>query len=156
MVPLPGKYRWETSSLSSPMPPWILKQQKRSNPILSSRIPRPINLPDPALRKKIRQIIRFSVFLAVGVLLLYFAFRGIDFSEMWQHFKGAKYSWIGLSLVFAIISHLSRAKRWIILIEPLKFRPKLWNTFNATLFGYLSNYALPRAGEVARCVALGR
>ncbi len=92
----------------------------------------------------------------MGILLLYFAFRGIDFSEMWQHFKGAKYSWIGLSLVFAIISHLSRAKRWIILIEPLKYRPKLWNTFNATLFGYLSNYALPRAGEVARCVALGR
>ena len=75
---------------------------------------------------------------------------------MWQHFKEAKYSWIGLSLVFAIISHLSRARRWILLIHPLKFRPKLWNTFNATLFGYLANYALPRAGEVARCVALGR
>lgn len=92
----------------------------------------------------------------MGILLLYFAFRGIDFSEMWQHFKGAKYSWIGLSLVFAVISHLSRARRWILLIEPLKFKPTLWNTFNATLFGYLSNYALPRAGEVARCVALGR
>lgn len=75
---------------------------------------------------------------------------------MWQHFKEAKYSWIGLSLVFAIISHISRARRWILLIEPLKYKPTLWNTFNATLFGYLSNYALPRAGEVARCVALGR
>lgn len=92
----------------------------------------------------------------MGILLLYFAFRGTDFKEIWYHLKSAKYSWIGLSLVFAVISHISRSMRWIILIEPLKFRPKLWNTISATLFGYLSNYALPRAGEVARCVALGR
>ncbi len=92
----------------------------------------------------------------MGILLLYFAFKGTDFKEIWHHLIGAKYSWIGLSLVFAIISHISRSMRWIILIESLKFRPKLWNTINATLFGYLSNYALPRAGEVARCVALGR
>lgn len=92
----------------------------------------------------------------MGILLLYFAFKGVDFQEMWEHLKGAKYSWIGLSLVFAIISHISRSRRWILLIEPLKYRPSLWNTVNATLFGYLSNYALPRAGEVARCVALGR
>jgi uncharacterized protein (TIRG00374 family) len=108
------------------------------------------------LKKSIRQIARFSVFLALGILLLYFAFKGVDFQEMWHHFKEAKYSWIGLSLVFAIISHISRSRRWVILIEPLKYRPSLWNTVNATLFGYLSNYALPRSGEVARCVALGR
>jgi glycosyltransferase 2 family protein len=108
------------------------------------------------LNKKVRQITRFSVFLAAGILLLYFAFRGIDFSEMAGHFRQAKYSWIVVSLLFAILSHISRSRRWILLIEPLNFKPKLWNTINAVLFGYLANYALPRAGEVTRCISLGK
>jgi len=108
------------------------------------------------LNSTLRKILRFAVFLAAGLLLLYFAFRGIDFSEMGQHFRGARYSWILLSLVFAILAHLSRARRWILLIRPLNYNPRLWITFNAILFGYLANYALPRIGEVARCVALGK
>ena len=72
------------------------------------------------------------------------------------HFREAKYSWIGISLIFAIYSHISRSRRWILLIEPLNYKPKLWNTFNAVLFGYLANYALPRAGEVTRCISLGK
>ncbi|MEX0982706.1 MAG: lysylphosphatidylglycerol synthase transmembrane domain-containing protein [Bacteroidales bacterium] len=105
---------------------------------------------------RIRQITRFTLFLAAGLLLLYFAFRGIDFSEMAGHFREAKYSWIGISLIFAVISHISRSRRWILLIEPLNHTPKLWNTINAVLFGYLANYALPRAGEVTRCISLGK
>ncbi len=108
------------------------------------------------MKRKIRQIIRFTLFLAAGLLLLYFAFRGINFSEMAQHFKEAKYSWILLSLVFAVISHLSRARRWMILIEPLNYRPKFRNTFYSLMVGYLANFALPRIGEVTRCVSLGR
>jgi glycosyltransferase 2 family protein len=108
------------------------------------------------LNKRIRQIARFIVFLAAGLLLLYLAFRGVDFSEMGTHFREARYSWIGISLIFAVISHFSRARRWIILIEPLNYKPSLWNTVNAVLFGYLANYALPRIGEVTRCVSLGK
>jgi glycosyltransferase 2 family protein len=108
------------------------------------------------LNKKIRNITRFTLFLSAGILLLYFAFRGIDFSEMAVHFREARYGWIGLSLVFAVISHISRSRRWILLIQPLKYNPSLWNTVNAVLFGYLANYALPRAGEITRCISLGK
>ncbi len=108
------------------------------------------------MNKKIRNITRFSLFLAAGILLLYFAFRGIDFSEMAIHFREARYGWIGLSLIFAVISHISRSRRWILLIHPLNYKPTLWNTVNAVLFGYLANYALPRAGEITRCISLGK
>ncbi|MEX0987690.1 MAG: lysylphosphatidylglycerol synthase transmembrane domain-containing protein [Bacteroidales bacterium] len=108
------------------------------------------------MNKSIRQIARFFLFLAIGIILLYFAFRGIDFSEMGSHFRNAKYSWIALSLLFAVLAHFSRARRWIILIEPLNYKPGLWNTVNAVLFGYLANYALPRMGEVTRCISLGK
>ncbi len=108
------------------------------------------------MNKRIRQIASFTVFLTVGLLLLYLAFRGVDFSEMGAHFREARYSWIGISLIFAVIAHFSRARRWILLIEPLNYKPSLWNTVNAVLFGYLANYALPRIGEVTRCVSLGK
>lgn len=105
----------------------------------------------------IPKILRFFAFLSIGVLLLYFAFRGIDFSEMVHHFKEAKYSWIGLSLFFGILSHISRSRRWILLIEPINNRkPGLWITINAVLFGYFANFAFPRVGEITRCVALGK
>lgn len=70
--------------------------------------------------------------------------------------KGAKYSWVALSLVLSIFAFISRARRWSLLIEPLSHRPGLWNTYNAVLFGYLANYALPRMGEITRCIALSK
>lgn len=108
------------------------------------------------MKKTLLQIFKVAGFLALGILLLYFAFRGIALGELVNTIRGAKFGWIGLSLVFATLSFLSRARRWMLLIEPLGFRPAYWNTYHALMVGYLSNYALPRLGEVTRCVMLGK
>jgi uncharacterized protein (TIRG00374 family) len=108
------------------------------------------------LKKILTQIPKVVGFLALGILLLYFAFRGIALSELAETIRSARFGWIGLSLVFATLSFLSRARRWMLLIEPLGFRPTFWNTYHALMVGYLSNYALPRLGEVTRCVMLGK
>lgn len=108
------------------------------------------------MKKTIRKIIEFFVFLALGVLLLYLAFKGIDFNILLEDIKNAEYSWILLSFVFCISSHYARAYRWNLLIEPLGFNPRLQNSFYAVMIGYLSNFAIPRIGEIARCGALGR
>lgn len=55
-----------------------------------------------------------------------------------------------------MLALVSRARRWILIIQPLKYNPSLWNTYNAVIFGYLANYAFPRLGEISRCVTLGR
>lgn len=75
---------------------------------------------------------------------------------MLEILKGAKYSWVILSLVLSILAFISRAMRWALLIEPLGKKPKFWNTYHAVLTGYLANYALPRMGEITRCIALNR
>lgn len=95
-------------------------------------------------------------FLVLGLVLLYFAFRGIEFSEMKGIFQGTKYGWIILSISISLIAMISRARRWILIIQPLNYNPSLWNTYNSVLFGYLANYAFPRLGEVSKCVSLGR
>lgn len=102
------------------------------------------------------KILRFTAFLVLGLLLLYFAFRGIDFSELKEIFRNTKFAWVILSLVISMLALVSRARRWILIIQPLKYNPSLWNTYNAVIFGYLANYAFPRLGEITRCVTLGR
>jgi glycosyltransferase 2 family protein len=108
------------------------------------------------LRKSILQTIKFLAFLAVGVLLLWFAFRTVDFSKLWAELKIADYSWLLLSILFGFIAFLSRARRWVLLINPLGFKPSFSNSFYAMMTGYLANLALPRIGEITRCVALGK
>jgi uncharacterized protein (TIRG00374 family) len=108
------------------------------------------------LRKGILQTLKFLAFLAVGVLLLWFAFRNVDFSKLWAQLKEADYSWLLLSVLFGLFAFISRARRWVLLINPLGFNPSTRNAFYAMMTGYLANIALPRIGEITRCVALGK
>ncbi len=108
------------------------------------------------MKKILLQILKIAGFLALGILLLYFAFRGIKLDKLASTLKEVNFWWIGLSLFFAFVSFFSRARRWMLLIEPLNFKPTFWNTYHSLMIGYLSNYALPRLGEVTRCVTLGR
>lgn len=66
-------------------------------------------------------------------------------------FRNANYSWVLLSVVAGALSHLFRAARWRILMNPMGYYPRLHNTFFAVMIGYLANLALPRLGEVTRC-----
>jgi len=88
--------------------------------------------------------------------LLYFAFRGVAFDELARTLSNVNFWWIALSLLFAGISFLFRARRWMLLIAPLGHHPSFSNTYHSLMVGYLSNYALPRLGEFTRCVTLGK
>ncbi len=106
------------------------------------------------MRRKIIKAVNFLIFLAIGILLLYFAFKGVDFNTLVDDLKSANYYWVLLSLLFAFIGYVSRAYRWKLLIEPLNYNPPVKNVFYAVMLGYLANLAFPRIGEISRCGAL--
>jgi uncharacterized protein (TIRG00374 family) len=108
------------------------------------------------LRKGILNTLKFFAFLAVGILLLWFAFRNINIKNLAEGLKNANYWWLLLSVLFGFFAFVSRARRWVILINPLGYNPSLINSFFALMTGYLANLALPRVGEITRCVALGK
>lgn len=108
------------------------------------------------MRKGIIQISKFLAFLAVGILLLWFAFSNVNFTKLAAGLKEAEYSWLLLSVLFAFIAFVSRARRWVLLINPLGFNPSVLNAFYALMTGYLANLALPRIGEITRCISLGK
>jgi uncharacterized protein (TIRG00374 family) len=108
------------------------------------------------LRKGILQTLKFLAFLALGIVLLWFAFRNVNFTKLVADLKEADYSWLLLSVLFGLFAFISRARRWVLLVNPLGFNPSLKNSFYAMMTGYLANLALPRIGEITRCVALGK
>jgi glycosyltransferase 2 family protein len=108
------------------------------------------------VRRGIVQVIKFTAFFAAGIILLWLAFRNIDISRLAADLKEAKYSWLLFSIFFGVLAYISRARRWVLLIHPLGFKPSLRNSFYSLMTGYLANLALPRVGEITRCVALGK
>ena len=108
------------------------------------------------MKKGIIQTFKFSGFLAAGILLLWLAFRNVDIGKLTEELATADYSWLLLSVLFGFLAFVSRARRWVLLIRPLGLRPSTLNAFYALMTGYLANLALPRIGEITRCVALNK
>jgi uncharacterized protein (TIRG00374 family) len=90
----------------------------------------------------------------VGVALVWYSLSQISISTLVQYFKDADYTWIVLGVVFGILSHISRAYRWLFMAEPLGYKPKFANSVMAVYSAYLINFTIPRAGEIARASIL--
>lgn len=107
---------------------------------------------------QLKSVLQFLLFFGLGGALLYFAFVNLDldYDKVLNGFKQANYGWIVAALLFSLASHLVRAIRWNMMLEPLGTKPPILNTFNAVMIGYLFNFAIPRMGEVSRCGMLLR
>lgn len=89
----------------------------------------------------------------LGVFLIWYSLSSAtpqERMELWNNILLADPIWIILSLVFGILSHLSRAYRWKYLLEPLGCQPKFPNSLMSVMAGYLANLGVPRSGEVLR------
>jgi glycosyltransferase 2 family protein len=97
------------------------------------------------------------IFLVTGVLI-WFSLRGLtgenkgDF--LLKTWNAADKGWLLLMAFIAIASHLLRAQRWRMLLEPSGYKGRLNYSFLSLMVGYLVNLVIPRGGEVSRCYNL--
>jgi len=89
-------------------------------------------------------------------VLFYYAIGSQDTSSIWLEIRNANKKWILIAIVCGILSHLARALRWNLLLEPLGYSASVAASFHAVILGYLVNMALPRVGEVTRPAVLSR
>ncbi len=106
--------------------------------------------------KKILNVVKYLAFFGVGVLVFWWVYKDEPMDKYKAAFKDLNYFWIVVSILFSILSQVSRAMRWNMLIRPLGYRPKLYNSYLSVLILYFVNLLLPRAGEVFRCTILSR
>ncbi len=94
--------------------------------------------------------------LLLGAVFMYFAFRKVNFAQMWAALKSANYWYLGLALVFLFFSHWIRAVRWRYLMAPIQ-KVKTKHLFSALMIGYMANTFTPaHLGEFLRAYVLGR
>ena len=108
------------------------------------------------MTKNTKTTINTIVFLSLGGLLFYWAIESQDTDQLWHQIKEANIAWIGLSMLCGVLSHLLRALRWNLLLEPLNYRASVAGSFHAVILGYLVNMALPRVGEITRPAVLSK
>lgn len=111
------------------------------------------------MKKQIFNTLKFSIFLGLGIFLVYWSIQQIPDSEYIEFKKSlttAKYWMIIPVFLILSASHVIRALRWKLLMEPMGYKPTLANTFFAVMIGYLANFALPRLGEILKCTILSK
>lgn len=105
---------------------------------------------------RIKKILAFLASLILGGGLLYLSLYRVDFSEVFDALRTARYVWLLPLLVVALLSHLLRAVRWRLLLETLTTKQdqapsiSVGLAFSSVMIGYMVNYAAPRLGEFAR------
>lgn len=131
----------------------------------------------------LKTFLQFILFLAVGLTILYFVYSNqeaayqaecafkldYDCEGKCEHnslldklivdFGSSSPFWLFLVCLAFMLSNVSRALRWKLLIGQLedgRYNIKWYNAFWATMVGYLVNLALPRAGELAKPATLAQ
>jgi len=97
--------------------------------------------------------------LGLGVYLIwhiYNSFTPEQLSETKKYFSEANYSIVFLSVIFSVLSHVSRSYRWNFMLDSLGYHPKLANNFMAISVAYLMNIFIPKSGEVSRGIILDK
>ncbi|MEO6187520.1 MAG: lysylphosphatidylglycerol synthase transmembrane domain-containing protein [Ginsengibacter sp.] len=111
------------------------------------------------MKAKILSALKYLFFLGIGVGLMWWQLGKMTTAQRIQFrdsLESANYIVLIPVIIMAILSHICRAVRWKILIEPMGYHPSTANTFYSTMCGYFANTFVPRAGEVLRCTLLSR
>lgn len=107
--------------------------------------------------RRLKEILRITVPLALGILIFWWVYRTMDFSQIWAILEnGVSYQWLLLSVLLEIGSHIIRAARWQMLIRLLHAKPSVRTLTHAVFINYGANLVFPRLGEVWRCVYVAR
>jgi uncharacterized protein (TIRG00374 family) len=93
--------------------------------------------------------------ILISLVLLYFAFREVEYAELGRALSDAQYIYLLPVAVLGVFSLVMRAFRWRILLEPIK-KVGFRSLFSTTSIGLMANNLLPaRLGEFVRAYLIG-
>lgn len=108
------------------------------------------------LSQSIRSKWLLVITLLLAIVLLFFTFRGVDWTAFWNTIQNGHYEYLFLTIPITCLNYLFRAIRWSLLVRSdrkIQFTSIFW----ANMVGYMGNAFLPaRMGELMRSAFLGR
>jgi len=113
------------------------------------------------MSSRLKAVLQYIVIFAVTAFLIWFSLRGLSVGDgenkgdyLLKTWRSSDKGWLALMAVLALASHVVRAARWKMLMEPAGYKTKLGHSFLSLMIGYLVNLVIPRGGEVSRCYNL--
>ena len=87
--------------------------------------------------------------LIIAALASFVTFRNISWDELAVSFEKVNYIYLIPTVLISILSFVTRAFRWQVLLQPLK-KIETQKLFSPLMVGYMGNLLPARAGEVIR------
>ena len=82
--------------------------------------------------------------------MFWYVYRDQKIDNVLSEIKKVNFNWIWFSLLFGLLSHISRAVRWRMMAKSMGYNPSMSNSFFSVMATYIINLAVPRLGEIAR------
>lgn len=127
------------------------------------------------MKSRLGNLFRFTIYLSIGLGILWLVYNdqnkayqakcALDgglpedcqlIDKIFTDFTQVHWQWIILIMFFFLLSNLSRAVRWNMLLEPLGVKPRFVNSFFAIMISYFANLGLSRVGELVRATSLAK
>ena len=110
---------------------------------------------------RLKAILQYILVLIVTALLIWFSLRNLDVAEggdKWSYlvktWEAADKGWLIAMAVIMMLSHVVRAERWRMLMQPSGNETTTGFSMLSLMVGYLVNLVIPRGGEISRCYNL--
>lgn len=103
------------------------------------------------MAKKVWSFLKYFLSLALAAVLVYFAFRGVDWKVFLTDLKLTRWGYVGLYLAASVLALYFRMERWHSMLMPLDSAVLRWRCWHASNVGNLSSVVLPGSGELVRC-----
>lgn len=108
-------------------------------------------------RAALSSLLKAVIPIAIGLGLVLYSYLSTPEevrSQIYTYVTQADLRFVGCSLFLALLSHLSRAKRWNYLLEPMGYSVGLIPSSLFVLMAYFANLGIPRSGELLRASSL--
>lgn len=103
------------------------------------------------MHPRLKNILKYAGVSVLTLLLLYLAFRGMDWNVFMDGLRSCNYWWIFAAMAAGVLGTIFRGLRWRLLLLPIDPKVRRVDCTNAYAVCYLSNIAVLRSGELVRC-----
>ena len=68
---------------------------------------------------KTSNVIKYVLSFLLAGVLVYFAFKGVDWQTFWQDLRQTRWGWVGMFIFFSVLALALREERWRAIIRPI-------------------------------------
>ncbi len=104
------------------------------------------------MKKILSYIVKYILPLLMGIGIFVLLYKQFNFNEIMSILQSdMNLTWVIVSMLIGVVSHLSRALRWQLQLRAIGVTPSFGTLCNAIFGTYAFNLVLPRFGELWRC-----